>query len=114
MPPGPAPTPPSQSLTEPPQCHPYPAASSTQHGSGVRRSDPQQSRDPDSQRGQRGPGVVEAREYSLALESFCGTLLDENKHVTPALYSRIQNLAEQLDGVDSSLIDSVKAAIRAE
>jgi hypothetical protein len=56
---------------------------------------------------------VEAREYSLALESFCGTLLDENKHVTPALYSRIQNLAEQLDGVDPSLIDSVKAAARA-
>jgi hypothetical protein len=57
---------------------------------------------------------VEAREYSLALESFCGTLLDENKHVTTALYSRIQNLAEQLDGVDPSLIDSVKAAVRAE
>ena len=57
---------------------------------------------------------VEAREYSLALEAFCGALLDENKHVTPALYSRIQNLAEQLDGVDPSLIDSVKAAIRAE
>jgi hypothetical protein len=39
---------------------------------------------------------------------------DEKKHATPALYSRIQNPAEQLDGVDPTLIESVKATLRAE
>jgi hypothetical protein len=55
---------------------------------------------------------IGARQYALALEALCGILLDENKHVTPKLYSRIHGLVEVTDGVDPSVIDSLRAAVR--
>jgi hypothetical protein len=54
---------------------------------------------------------IEAREFALALETFCGFLLDANKRVTPELYFRIHSLCEQLDGVDPYIVQSVKAAV---
>jgi hypothetical protein len=54
---------------------------------------------------------VEARQCALALEAMCGILLDENKHVTPELYSTIHGLIELTDGVDPFVIDSLRAAV---
>jgi hypothetical protein len=54
---------------------------------------------------------VEAREFALALETFCGFLLDANRRVTPDLYFRIHSLGQQLDGVDPYILESVKAAV---
>ncbi|MHB8613899.1 MAG: MafI family immunity protein [Candidatus Dormibacteraceae bacterium] len=55
---------------------------------------------------------IEARQYALALEALCGILVDENKHVTPELYSRIHGLVEVLDGVDPNALESVRAVVR--
>jgi hypothetical protein len=55
---------------------------------------------------------IEARQYALALEAFCGILVDEEKHVTPELYARIHNLVETLDGVDPYVLESVRAVVR--
>jgi hypothetical protein len=55
---------------------------------------------------------IEARQYTLAIEALCGILIDENKHVTPELYSRIHSLVEVLDGVDPNALESVRAAVR--
>jgi hypothetical protein len=38
--------------------------------------------------------------------------VDENKHVTPELYSRIHGLVEVLDGVDPYVLESVRAVVR--
>jgi hypothetical protein len=54
---------------------------------------------------------IEAREFALALETFCGFLLDANRRVTPDLYIRIHSLCQQLDGVDPYIVASVKAAV---
>ena len=54
---------------------------------------------------------IEAREFALALETFCGFLLDTNRRVTPDLYFRIHSLGRQLDGVDPYIMECVKAAI---
>src|SRR5229473_7822818 len=54
---------------------------------------------------------IEAREFALALETFCGFLLDANRRVTPELYFRIHSLGRQLDGVDPYILESVKAAV---
>ena len=55
---------------------------------------------------------IQARQYTLAVESLCGILVDENKHVTPELYSRIHSLVEVLDGVDPYALESVRAVVR--
>jgi hypothetical protein len=55
---------------------------------------------------------IQARQFTLAIESLCGILVDENKHVTPELYSRIHNLVEALDGVDPYALESVRAVVR--
>jgi hypothetical protein len=55
---------------------------------------------------------IQARQYALALEALCGILVDENKLVTPELYSRIHSLVESLDGVDPYVLDSVRAVVR--
>jgi hypothetical protein len=55
---------------------------------------------------------VQAGQHTLALEALCGMLVDENKHVTPELYSRIHNLVEALDGVDPYALESVRAVVR--
>jgi hypothetical protein len=55
---------------------------------------------------------VQAGQYALALEALCGILVDENKHVTPELYSRIHSLVELLDGVDPYSLESVRAVVR--
>ena len=55
---------------------------------------------------------VDARQYTLALEAFCGPLLTKNKRITPELYSRIHSLCEQLDGVDPYVIAGVRAIVR--
>ena len=55
---------------------------------------------------------IEARQYALAIEALCGILVDENKHVTPELYSRIHGLCEILDGVDPFALESVRAVVR--
>jgi hypothetical protein len=55
---------------------------------------------------------IEARQYALALEALCGILVDEEKHVTPELYSRIHNLCETLDGVDPYALERVRAVVR--
>jgi len=54
---------------------------------------------------------VEARQYTLAIESLCGILVDESKHVTPELYVRIHSLVQHLDGVDPLLTDRVRAQV---
>ena len=55
---------------------------------------------------------VQDGQHALALEALCGMLVDENKHVTPELYSRIHSLVESLDGVDPYVLDSVRAVVR--
>ncbi len=55
---------------------------------------------------------IEARQYALAIEALCGILVDEEKHVTPELYSRIHSLCEVLDGVDPYVLESVRAVVR--
>jgi hypothetical protein len=55
---------------------------------------------------------VQAGPHALGLEALCGMLVDENKHVTPELYSRIHNLVEALDGVDPYALESVRAVVR--
>ena len=55
---------------------------------------------------------IQARQFALALEALCGILVDENKHVTPELYSRIHSLVESLDGVDPYVLDSVRAVVK--
>jgi hypothetical protein len=55
---------------------------------------------------------VEARQYTLAIEALCGILVDESKHVTPELYTRIHTLVQRLDGVDPYVIESVRAVVK--
>ncbi|HEY8863244.1 MAG TPA: hypothetical protein VIO37_03630 [Candidatus Dormibacteraeota bacterium] len=55
---------------------------------------------------------VDPRQYALALEAFCGPLLNKNKRIAPELYSRIHSLGRQLDGVDPYIIQSVRAIVR--
>ena len=55
---------------------------------------------------------IQARRYALAPEALCGILVDENKHVTPELYSRIHSLVESLHGVDPYVLHSVRAVVR--
>ncbi|HXB05001.1 MAG TPA: MafI family immunity protein [Candidatus Acidoferrum sp.] len=55
---------------------------------------------------------IEARQYALAIEALCGILVEEEKHVTPELYSRIHSLVETLDGVDPYVLESVRAVVR--
>lgn len=55
---------------------------------------------------------VQAGQNALALGALCGILVDENKHVTPDLYSRIHSLVESLDGVDPYALESVRAVVR--
>lgn len=55
---------------------------------------------------------IEARQYALAIEALCGILVEEEKHVTPELYSRIHSLVETLDGVDPYVMESVRAVVR--
>jgi len=57
---------------------------------------------------------VDAQDLGLAVQALCGILLDGNKRVTPETYTRIHSLVRQIDGVDSYLIDSVRAVVRAE
>ena len=58
--------------------------------------------------------LIDGMELGLAVQALCGILLDRNKRVTPELYKRIHSLVRQIDGVDTYLIDSVRAAVRAE
>jgi hypothetical protein len=55
---------------------------------------------------------IEARQFALALESLCGILVDEEKHVTPELYSRIHSLVETLEGVDPYVVERVRSVVR--
>lgn len=55
---------------------------------------------------------VDARQYAMALEALCGILVDEEKHVTPELYSRIHSLVDALDGVDPYVLERVRAVVR--
>ena len=55
---------------------------------------------------------IEARQFTLALESLCGILVDEDKHVTPELYSRIHSLVETLEGVDPYVVERVRSVVR--
>jgi hypothetical protein len=55
---------------------------------------------------------IAAGQFALAIEALCGILVDEEKHVTPELYSRIHSLVEVLDGVDPYVLDSVRAVVR--
>ncbi|HXC78669.1 MAG TPA: MafI family immunity protein [Candidatus Acidoferrum sp.] len=57
---------------------------------------------------------VDAQDLSLAVQALCGILLDGEKRVTPETYTRIHSLVRQIDGVDSYLIESVRAIVRAE
>ena len=54
---------------------------------------------------------IEGREFNLALETFCGFLIDRNRRVAPELYFRLHSLCERLDGVDPYLLESVKAIV---
>jgi len=55
---------------------------------------------------------IDAGQFALAIETLCGILVEEEKHVTPELYSRIHNLVETLDGVDPYVLESVRAVVR--
>lgn len=55
---------------------------------------------------------IQAGQHALALEALCGILVDENKHVTPELYSRIHSVVELLDGVDPYALESIRAVVR--
>jgi hypothetical protein len=55
---------------------------------------------------------IQAQQYALAIEALCGILVDQEKHVTPELYSRIHSLIETVDGVDPYVLDSVRAVVR--
>jgi hypothetical protein len=55
---------------------------------------------------------IDAGQFALAIEALCGILVDEEKHVTPELYSRIHSLVEVLDGVDPYVLESVRAVVR--
>jgi hypothetical protein len=55
---------------------------------------------------------IEARQFALAIESLCGILVDEEKHVTPELYSRIHSLVETLEGVDPYVVERVRSVVR--
>jgi hypothetical protein len=58
--------------------------------------------------------LIDGMELGLAVQALCGILLDGNKRVTPETYTRIHSLVRQIDGVDSYLIESVRAVVRAE
>ncbi|HET9782770.1 MAG TPA: MafI family immunity protein [Candidatus Dormibacteraeota bacterium] len=53
---------------------------------------------------------VEGRDFTLAIETLCGFLLDRNHKVSPDLFVRIHSLCERLD-VDPYLVQSVKAIV---
>lgn len=53
---------------------------------------------------------VEGRDFTLAIETLCGFLLDRNRKVTPELFVRIHSICERLD-VDPYLVESVKAIV---
>jgi len=55
---------------------------------------------------------IDAGQFALAIEALCGILVEEEKHVTPELYSRIHSLVETLDGVDPYVLESVRAVVR--
>lgn len=57
---------------------------------------------------------VEGRDFNLALETFCGFLIDLNRKVKPDLFFRIHSLCERLDGVDPYLVESVRAIVEAD
>jgi hypothetical protein len=46
------------------------------------------------------------------VSSLRGILVDEEKHVTPELYSRIHSLVDALDGVDPYVLERVRAVVR--
>ena len=54
---------------------------------------------------------VEAREFTLAMETFCGFLVDRRRQVPQELFFRIHTLCERLDDLDPYLLDSVKAIV---
>jgi hypothetical protein len=81
-------------------------------GERVRGIDPKCSGTALGKRSQRGPGVVDGRQYALALEAFCALLVSKNKRIAPELYNRIHGLCRQLDGVDPYLIAGVRAIVR--
>ncbi|HKW07542.1 MAG TPA: hypothetical protein VJS19_08250 [Candidatus Dormibacteraeota bacterium] len=54
---------------------------------------------------------VEGRDFNLALETLCGFLIDRNRKVNHELFIRIHSLGERLDGVDPSLVESVRAIV---
>ena len=54
---------------------------------------------------------VEAREFTLAMETLCGCLVDRRREVPQELFFRIHSLCERLDGLDPYLLDSVKAIV---
>ena len=54
---------------------------------------------------------IEGREFNLALETFCGFLLDQNRRVAPELFFRLHSLCERFEGVDPYLVESVKAIV---
>ncbi|MEO8744982.1 MAG: MafI family immunity protein [Candidatus Dormiibacterota bacterium] len=57
---------------------------------------------------------IEARDYSLALETLCGILVDRNKRVTPDLYLRIHSLSLRVDGVDPYIVESLRVNIQSD
>jgi hypothetical protein len=54
---------------------------------------------------------IEGRDFTLALETLCGFLVDQNRRVSPELYLRIHSLCERLEGVEPYLLESVKAIV---
>jgi hypothetical protein len=54
---------------------------------------------------------IEGRDFILALETFCGFLIDQNRQVSSDLYLRIHTLGDRLDGVDPYLLECVKAIV---
>lgn len=54
---------------------------------------------------------IEGRDFTLALETLCGFLIDRNGKVSPELFFHIHSLCERFDGVDPYLVESVRAIV---
>ncbi len=54
---------------------------------------------------------IEGRDFTLALETLCGFLIDQGRRIPPDLYVRIHSLGNRLDGVDPYLLQSLKSIV---
>jgi hypothetical protein len=54
---------------------------------------------------------VGAHEYGIALETLCGILLEEGKHITREQYDSVQAMSGRLTSVDRARVDAVRTLL---